>query len=289
MIPDDLDAARIAEALGPTRLDLRPELRAETGSTMDALADLARAGMAEGGVLLAEHQQAGRGRLGRAWLAPAGTALMLSILFRPSRAGLAPERSGELSMLVGLAAIDALTPRLPKAARLALKWPNDLLAEGSKLAGILAEADWPAAASGPSHVIVGIGINVRQDAAALPEGATSVAALHAALGQAARPEQIDRGLLAVDLLRAVDRRHAALLAGQGPRQEWAARLDTLGRQVRARRGATLIQGHAEGLAEDGALLIRLPDGRLERLSAGDVTLAPASGDALTTDPPDATV
>ena len=256
---------------------------------MDALAELARGGMAAGGVLLAEHQHAGRGRLGRAWLAPAGTALMLSILFRPARAGLAPEQSGELSMLVGLAALDALTPRLPPAARLALKWPNDLLAEGSKLAGILAEADWPAAGAGPNHVIVGIGINVHQDAEALPEGATSLAALHAARGQAASPEQLDRGRLAVDLLRAVDRRHAALLAGRGPRLEWAAGLDTLGRQVRARRGAALIQGRAEGLAEDGALLIRCADGRLERLYAGDVTLAQASGDALTTDPPGATV
>jgi BirA family biotin operon repressor/biotin-[acetyl-CoA-carboxylase] ligase len=294
---------------------------------MDVLAASAAAGAPEGSVVLADEQSAGRGRLGRAWQAPAGKALMLSILFRPDPDWLAPGRLVEIGMAVGLAADEVLAERLPSGAPLGLKWPNDILVEGAKLAGLLAEVSWepaesdspfeettsslsslsppspssppssrspsssspssspipstlsglprpprgPSAAGAPrARIIVGIGINVGQTAEELPTGATSLALLWG--GRPPDPALLDRGLLAADLLLALERRYAQLVAGQSLVEAWSARLDTLGREVVARRGEEKIRGLAIGVERDGALRIRRQDGRVELLWAGDVSL-----------------
>src|SRR3990172_8195117 len=146
-------------------------VRAVVTSTMDVLAELAEDGAPEGTVVIADHQTAGRGRLSRSWLAPPGTALLMSILFRPD---LPPERLGHVTMAVGLGTLHALDARLLSGRRAALKWPNDVLVEGRKIAGLLAEARL--SPGRPGAVIVGLGLNVHQTGAALPEGATSLVA-----------------------------------------------------------------------------------------------------------------
>jgi len=279
----DLDPDRIRTRLSElapnARFGAQFEVLASVDSTMDRLAELARDGAPEGTVVLADYQRTGRGRPQRRWLAPPGAALMLSILFRPAEAGLPPARHGELSMAVGLAALDALGSRMPAGIVPALKWPNDVLAGDRKLAGLLAEADWPAradgtaAAAGPATVIVGLGLNVHQSPEQLPEGAISLAALHTERDLAPKPALLDRSLLAAELLAALGRHHASLCSGTSLREAWAAKLHTLGREVCVYRGKETIRGMAESVAEDGALIIRLPDGGLETLHAGDVTLA----------------
>ena len=291
---------------------------------MDALAALAEAGAAEGTVLLADEQTAGRGRHGRTWHTPPGVALALSVLFRPE---LPPERLPQVPMAVALAALDVLGPRVPEPAALGLKWPNDVvvsstgasaIAAGSdgppqaKIAGLLSEVAWEARPDGGSatspggstatasrvspRVIVGLGLNVRQPADALPAGATSVAALWAGAGAeagtGAPPEDatdratplagspghaLDRTALAIDLLRALDTRYAALRDGGDLVAAWSARLVTLGRAVVAHPveagGASgePIHGRAVGVTASGALRLDTASGEVV-VHARDVTL-----------------
>jgi len=140
----------------------------EVRSTNDIVRARALAGSPAGATAIADHQSAGRGRLGRAWVAPAGQALLLSVLFRPASDG-PPEAAGAIPIRVGLALAAALHETT--GVRVAIKWPNDVLADGGKLAGILCEA-----AAG--FVVVGIGVNVHQQRPDFPselgEAATSV-------------------------------------------------------------------------------------------------------------------
>ncbi len=139
---------------------------AETGSTNSDCMALARDGAAEGAVVVADHQKTGRGRQGRTWVAPSGASLLVSVLLRPPAAV-----AGMAGMAAGLAMAEAVDEATAGVVTPSLKWPNDLVVDDRKLAGILAEADWPAgsAISGgyrapATHdravVVVGVGLNV---------------------------------------------------------------------------------------------------------------------------------
>lgn len=240
-------------------------------STNDFVKDLASQGAPAGTVAIADQQTAGRGRLGRNWLAPAGTSLLCSILFRPD---LQPAQIHRLTMLCSMAAADAIE----KLADLpvALKWPNDLVvksqvlepgaAEWRKLAGILTDTDLLDGRLAFSVVGIGINVNVPQNALAdLAPNATSILA--------ETGHQVDRGALLVALLQAAEARYKRLIDGVDPREEWSARLVTLGRRVRVTTTTAVLDGVAEAVDEDGALLLRTTDGSVRRLLAGDVTLA----------------
>jgi BirA family transcriptional regulator, biotin operon repressor / biotin---[acetyl-CoA-carboxylase] ligase len=219
-------------------------------STNRYLLDEARAGAGEGVVAVAEHQSAGRGRLGRRWEAPSGTNLLVSVLLRPP---LPAEMRHLASAVVGLAAVDAAAPL---GLELGLKWPNDILAgDGRKLAGVLAEADLtpdPAAGDRPTEglsapIVVGIGINVNWPAtdADLPDDL--VGAATSLRQQTGGP--VDRSDLLEALLQALEPRVAALGSPSGRRgqaDDLRARCTTIGTRVRVE----LADGRFEGLACD---------------------------------------
>jgi BirA family biotin operon repressor/biotin-[acetyl-CoA-carboxylase] ligase len=248
-----------------------------TGSTNDVAKDLAAQGAPEGTVVLADEQMAGRGRMGRRWLAPPGTCLLCSILFRPH---LPPTQAQRLTMLCSLAAADAVEQ--VAGLRVSVKWPNDLVVKSQipnlqspisnlqsqawpKLAGVLTETG--VIGDRLDFVVVGIGINVNVEPDLLPSLATDATSVLAEVGR-----RVDRGALLVALLAGVERRYEALRAGASPHREWAARLATLGRPVAVTTSEGVLTGVAESVDEDGALLLRTPDGALRRLLAGDVTL-----------------
>lgn len=257
----DLSAAAIQASLRAQTVGRRLEVRERVGSTLDVLAELAAAGAPEGTVVFADHQRQGRGRLGRAWLAPPGTALLMSVLFRPP---LAPERVGQVGMAVALGALDGLRQwdGFPEDLPLALKWPNDLLCRDLKLGGLLAEASWPP--TGPAEVRVGLGLNVRQAPEALPPGAISLAMV--------LDRVPDRSWLAAAILNAVDRHYAALQAGGDLLESWSRHLATLGQEVVAHRADGIVSGCAVGVTRTGALIVRADDGTEVELEAGDVSL-----------------
>ena len=221
---------------------------------------LARAGAPEGLVVVAEEQTAGRGRLGRRWHAPAGGALLVSLLFRPS---LKPAQAQRVTMVCSLAAVAAVEEVCGLRAR--IKWPNDVVLADAKIGGLLTELGVSAGAL--AFVVVGIGLNVNMDVATLPDLVTPATSLSSELG---RP--VSRRDLLVAFLRRADDLYGRLRGGWSPREAWRDALATLGRQVIVATPEETIHGVAEDVDDDGALLVRTADGALRRTLAGDVTL-----------------
>ena len=254
-----LSASAIRESLDTALVGQNVVYLPVTGSTNQEARWLAEAGAPEGTLVIADHQTAGRGRLGRRWEAPRGSSLLMSLLFRPS---LAPHQIPWLTMICGLAVADAVESET--GLRVALKWPNDLVVGQAKAGGILTEI--AVTGNQVDYAIVGIGLNVNLDPARLPGGLlTAATSLSHALG---RP--VARLSLLRALLHAVERRYELLKAGHSPCQEWAERLVTLGKPVTVSTTTAVWDGVAEGVDADGALLVRLADGRLQAILAADV-------------------
>lgn len=264
-----LDAARLRAVLGGLASAFEVEVADTIESTNSAL--LVRAGQgAPGGLVLAtEQQRAGRGRRGRAWRSQIGHALTFSLLWRFARG--ARELAG-LSLAVGLALARAL--RAMGAAQAGLKWPNDLLLPGGKLAGILIEMQGDVL--GPSAAVIGIGVNVRADPAVSAAVDQPVADLETALGAA-----VDRNALLAALLREL---HTVLEAfareGFEPlREEWQSLHALQGRVVSLQLpDGRALEGIARGVAGDGALLLE-SGGALSRHHSGECSLRAAAAEA----------
>lgn len=232
-------------------------------STMDEVAALAAAGAPEGTVVVADHQTAGRGRGGRAWVSTPGAALQCSVLLRPT---VGPDRLSPLSLVVGVAVAGAL-----EAFGLAprLKWPNDVWLDGVKVAGILVTTR---VSPGALAVVAGIGINVRTQPADLPPGATSI---EVATGSAP-----DRDAL---LAAVLDRLSAGFRAfqGSGGRPDltgWTTRAALLHERVEVETATATHTGVFTGIEEDGALVLRDDTGGVRRIVAGDLTRGPRRTD-----------
>ncbi|MGO8870128.1 MAG: biotin--[acetyl-CoA-carboxylase] ligase [Acidimicrobiales bacterium] len=239
-------------------------------STNRYLLDEARAGAPEGVVAVADHQTAGRGRLGRRWEAPGGTNLLVSVLLRPD---LPPDLRYLASAVVGLAAVDAAGA--VTGVHLGLKWPNDLLAsDGRKVAGVLAETDLagPSAGGGavPPPIVVGIGINVNWPAAATDLPDDLVGSASSLRHQVGRP--VDREAVLEALLAALEPRVADLGSAAGrrrQREELRAACLTIGTRVRVELADRTFEGTATDLTPEGHLQVEV-DGDLRTVVAGDV-------------------
>jgi len=270
-----LDVTELTNALvrpGALWRDVR--VVGETGSTNADLLAQAGAEAGEGLVLVAEAQTAARGRLGRRWTTPPRAALTFSVLLRPR--GVPPALLGWVPLLAGVAAASSV--RAVTGLDTALKWPNDVLANGGKLGGILAERSGPA-------VVVGIGINVWQDRAGLPGDAATSVRLEAAAGGAAQGGDGSaaevpglRERLLAELLATLSHWYLAWRDQPSPgdadacglRREYARRCVTLSQEVVVTMpGAEAISGTAAGVDWAGRLTVRTAHG-LVSVTAGDV-------------------
>jgi BirA family biotin operon repressor/biotin-[acetyl-CoA-carboxylase] ligase len=217
--------------------------------------ELARAagarGAEEGWTVVTDLQREGRGRQGRSWVAPPETALLFSTILRPPRDVLPL-----LPLLAALAVaggVEVSTGAVPD-----LKWPNDILLHGKKLAGILLER--PAG----SDVVLGVGLNVNQTHGDLPDGGTSLAL---ELGHEVEREPLLAAILN-DLGNAYERADREGVSWIVP--GWRSRSSMLGQAVAFHRDGAQIRGIAEDIAEDGALQVRLEDGSRVSVVAGEV-------------------
>ena len=207
-------------------------------------------GCGEGVVAVADEQTAGRGRHGRTWVAAPGAALLVSILLRPD---LPPERLHLVTLATGVAASEAVAEVGGFDAR--LKWPNDLVVDDRKLAGILAEAD------GAGGVVVGMGLNLRSDAFPAEIADTATACDRHAAHVVDRAELLVAWLLRLDhWLGSTDHVVAAAIA----------RSATLGRDVQVELARTSFGGVATGMTPEGYLVVTRPDGTEQTVTAGDV-------------------
>ena len=259
-----LDPLLVARALGPRQSEFRIEIVPVIASTNGALLAHAAAGAGGGQVLAAEVQTAGRGRRGRPWLSPPGGALAFSLLWRFQQGA---AWLGGLSLAVGVALLRALRD---DAGDLQLKWPNDVVVNGRKLAGILIEMQGDT--SGPSAVVIGIGLNLALPAIAR-EGIDQAVVDLAELGVAAPSRN---GLLAKILGSLHDVLTQFAAEGFVPfREEWLACHAHQDRPVAVQQpDGALTTGIARGVAADGALLLAAATG-MQRIVSGDVSLRAA--------------
>jgi BirA family transcriptional regulator, biotin operon repressor / biotin---[acetyl-CoA-carboxylase] ligase len=265
---------RARSALADTRFgDLR--WVDETGSTNRDLLDLAAAGAADGTVLVADHQTAGRGRLDRVWHAPPGGSLLVSVLFR---LGLPVADSHLLTTAVGVSAVEACREVAEVPAL--LKWPNDVVVDAGfptvrKLGGILAESTVEGAAA--AAVVVGLGLNVSWPLELPSELADTAVALNHLTGD----DRIDREALLVALLRHLDHWVDRVLdqAGSGRRELMTRARElsaTLGQWVRVDLGGEEFEGRAVELTDRGELIVEATTGERRTVVVGDVVhLRPA--------------
>lgn len=242
-----LDAARISASLGGRSYGRSLEVRARTGSTNDDVREAAAAGAPSGHVIVADAQDKGRGAHGRIWSSPRGTDLYFSILERRPLDG---QRMPWLTLAVGLGLRDAVHASLSSAGRVAIKWPNDLLIDGQKCAGILVESSSTGGQVGPFIIGVGLDVNRTSFGPDLEGIATSMSR---SFGQV-----FDRNGVLARVLTSIEARidqlhdvgSAAIARDLRPHLSW------VGEQVRVDE----TEGELLGLGDDGALGIRTAAG-----------------------------
>jgi BirA family biotin operon repressor/biotin-[acetyl-CoA-carboxylase] ligase len=272
--PDRLFPEEVLPGLETRRLAREIEHFETIDSTNRVAHERARAGAPHGYTVIAETQTAGRGRLGRNFFSPAHENLYTSIILRPA---LTTASCATSILAAAVAVAETAQALIDDPNRVAIKWPNDVLIDGKKTSGILMEL--AAEATRVDYLILGVGINVNSDPATFPEafrdGATSLAAACGA--------RVDRVRLTRDFLRRLEAILELHEAGgfAALRERFDARFAMRGREIAVSDlDGSSTRGRAEGVDDDGALLLRLPDGELRRLFAGDVTIG--SAEALRT-------
>jgi len=255
--PQSLDWSQVKRARAGARIGKHIIYHPTLESTNALGRALLRAGAVDGAVVVTDDQTQGRGRHGRHWVAPPASGLAVSVLLRPD-----PDFPlYTYSMAAALAADDVV--RAAVGDRCTLKWPNDVLVDGAKVAGILLEIE---SVAGAWAVVAGIGLNVN----ATPDVANATS-LAAAQGM----PMVERERVLIDLLAALEERlDSAVSAPDTLVQVWRDRLETLGQRVRVQVADTdVVEGVAVDVDAEGALLVRADDGTIHTLHAGDVTLS----------------
>ena len=262
--PDLLHADDLLAGLGETRVigrDIR--VFEETTSTNDLVEKLSRDNVKEGVVVFAESQTKGRGRLGRRWMSSSKKGLWFSMLLRPA---MRPNEVTQITIASATAmfrAIRAQTGIVPE-----IKWPNDILIKGRKVVGILTELT--AELDRVKHLVLGVGINVNHSSSDFPEDLRATASSW----KIETGHKQNRADLAVKIMKEFDREYDRVCKGsfEAVADEWEQHCTTLGKQISVQTGGRVIEGTAESLDRDGALLLRTQFGQVERIIGGDVTL-----------------
>lgn len=231
-------------------------------STNDLAKELAEHGASEGTVIIAEKQTSGRGRLGRAWYSPAGEGLWFSIILRPQ---ISIAEAAKITLTAAVAVAKAI--RQSTGAFVGIKWPNDILLNGKKLAGILTEMN--AEPDKINYLIVGIGVNVNLSQAELPPEINGIA-----VSLTEDNKRISRTKLLADILSELDFLYREFCHGRFNEilSQWREMSVTLNRMVQIKGLNYAEEGFAVDIDESGALLLKTKEGSVKRIYSGDVSL-----------------
>ena len=258
-VPDRLTALELLPLLATRELGRTVHHHETIDSTNRAAFELAQDGAYHGELVVAEAQTAGKGRRGRAWASPAGKNLYCSVVLRPE---IPPARAPELTLVAAVALAETLREA---GADAGIKWPNDVVIGGKKIAGILTELS--ADVERVQFVVVGLGVNLNASSDDFPPEVAEVAtSLKVARGSA-----VPRALFTAALLTRLEQwLDTWAEQGFGPvRQAWKKLSTILGQDVLVRSEQKELRGVAEDIDETGALILRV-DGKVERVLAGDV-------------------
>jgi BirA family biotin operon repressor/biotin-[acetyl-CoA-carboxylase] ligase len=226
-------------------------------TTMKTAKELAKKGTAEGTVVIADTQTAGRGRLGRTWISPEGS-MAISLILKPSLDNLP-----QLVMIASLAVVRTIKKVTGIQAQ--IKWPNDVLIKGKKVCGILIENE--VKGDKVNFAIIGIGINVNFDPLTFPKIADIATSLSHELGA-----EVSKAALISTMLPELEQLYIEAQSGALIYREWQKSMGMLGRWIKVKTGETVEQGKAETVTENGHLNLRRSDGSLAEILAGDVTV-----------------
>jgi BirA family biotin operon repressor/biotin-[acetyl-CoA-carboxylase] ligase len=259
--PDVLRKSDVRQALKTGLIGREFRLLPEVASTNTLAMEMASNGAPEGTVIIAETQTGGKGRLGRTWISPKGN-VYLSVILRPN----IPVQNAPLITLMGAVAVAAAVTAAAKVSA-AIKWPNDIYVSGKKVSGLLTEMS--AEQDRIKHIVLGIGVDVNMDLAALPvelRALTTTLALEAG-------KRIDRTELVRRLCMDLERWYGAFLKDPSDvLREWEKFNMTTGNRVAVRGLGETFEGLAKGIDSEGRLLVELGDGTIRRVAAGDVTI-----------------
>jgi len=259
--PDLLRKNDITPGLKTKLIGKHIHLFPEIASTNTLAMEMATAGAPEGTVVIAERQTAGKGRLGRKWISPKGN-LYLSVILRPH----VPMHRAPLVTLMGAVAV-ASAIRTTCNLKAGIKWPNDILLSGKKVCGLLTEMS--AEQDRIRHLVLGIGVDVNMDPEELPAGIQGLATTLAREAGAA----INRTALLQQVLRDLELWYRAFLENHSAIiNEWGAMNVTVGNRVAVGGAGEVLEGLAQGIDHEGRLLLRLDDGTIRTVAAGDVTI-----------------
>jgi BirA family biotin operon repressor/biotin-[acetyl-CoA-carboxylase] ligase len=256
-----LDIPQIQEGLVTKRLGRKIHYFAQLDSTNSHARHLAERGSPEGEMVIAESQSQGRGRLGRVWISPPHINLYLSLILRPR---LPPVCAPQITLMAAVALADTIASFTPITP--AIKWPNDILLEGKKVAGILSESS--CISERIEFVILGIGVNLNYSIELMPEairnGATSLFIVN---GQVIQRETFAKRLIQ-DLDRCYGELEESGFSAIAPR--WEARFSLRGQKIKVEGSNQVLVGTAAGIDRDGALIVVDEQGMPQRVVAGDV-------------------
>jgi len=254
------DVTRFQSLLTTERFGRNFLFEPSVGSTMDIARDAAAAGAPEGTVAAADEQTAGRGRLGRTWVTPPAVNLASTTVVRPQRSVLR-----DIAMVAPLAVCHAIQDVV--GIHPDIKWPNDVMIGGKKVAGVLIEVPESTATDAAPVVLVGCGINVNFDPRQYDEIRDIATSVRVECGH-----DVDREALLAAYLSHFERHYDDARAGESMRDRWRERLVTLGQPVHASWPGGEVDGIAVDVDESGALIVRPPSGFPVIVEAGDVTL-----------------
>lgn len=259
-VPTKLSSSTIQPYLETDSFGQKLYVYEEVDSTQTIAHKLAREGAPSGTLIIADHQTAGKGRLGRSWFSPPGTGIWMSLIIRPD---IPLSNAPQLTLLSAVALAQVLKEY---AKEVGIKWPNDLLIHGKKVAGILTELN--AEPDRINYVVIGIGLNVNQEAEHFPEELGNVAtSLRLETGTV-----ISRNKLIIELIHRWEKVYSLYLEhGFAPiRTLWESYAVSLGREIIARTLQGDIKGYAEGITADGVLLLRDEQGVVHQIYSADI-------------------
>lgn len=263
--PDLVSALEVQPLLQTNSFGRNYEYIDSLASTNSKARELAMEGAPEGTLVIAEEQNAGRGRINRGWYSPYGKGLWFSLILRPS---FLPVEASKCTLMAAVALIKAF--RELGLSTAGIKWPNDIMVGPHKLVGILTEMS--GTIEEISYIVMGIGINISTTADELPEHLQEVATSFAIEGV-----HVDRRMALAIILKYLEAQYEKVLheGFDSTLEEWKEFSITLNQNVQVRAPGESYNGRAIDIDRDGNLLVERANGQVERIMAGDISIRPA--------------